>query len=105
MPARPLECSLAVMAVPPRSEPGPAGAGVVSRLRQSARAKLDHGARLLAEEFDSLPRQVVAREVDAIAEELLLGARFDDYIPVLVQRIARDHLRERQERAELLRLA
>jgi hypothetical protein len=70
-------------------------------MKQATRSKLDHLTRALADEFGAVPRHQVVDEVDTIANALLQGARFDDYIPLLVHRVARDHLHERQEAGSL----
>ena len=57
--------------------------------------KLAHATSQLAREFRSVPQGEVAREVEETAEHLLEHAHFDDYIPMLAHRFAREHLRER----------
>jgi len=59
------------------------------------RSKLGQSTRMLLEEFGSFPATEVVREIEGIAQSLLKPARFDDYIPILAYRVARDHLRER----------
>lgn len=65
------------------------------RLEPATQAKLDHNVSLLALEFRNVPMPEVAHEVESIAETLLENAHFDDYIPVLTHRFAREHFRER----------
>ena len=62
------------------------------RLEPATKTKLDHGKERLAAEFDTVPRSVIFRAVDATAARLLRAARFDDYIPMLAQRYVRNHL-------------
>ena len=59
------------------------------------RSKLVNSTRMLLEEFGSFPETEVVREIERVAQSLLKPARFDDYIPILAYRVARDHLRER----------
>ena len=61
-------------------------------LRPVTQAKLEHGARALVREFADLPREVVVYEVESVTRRLLEHARFDDYIPLLVYRFARERL-------------
>ena len=58
-------------------------------------AKVEHSTRALLREFTYLPRGEVVREIEAVTQRLLTGARFDDYIPLLAHRFARDRLRDR----------
>jgi hypothetical protein len=57
------------------------------------RRKLDSSTRLLLREFGSLPPDEIVREVEAAAARLLSSARFDEFIPVLAHRSARNRLR------------
>jgi len=65
------------------------------RLMPTTKSKLDYTAAMLAKEFSHLPREHVVRELETVAERILDGARFDDYVPVLAYRFARERLRER----------
>jgi hypothetical protein len=58
-------------------------------------SKLVQSTRMLLEEFGSFPETEVVLEIERVAQSLLKPARFDDYIPILAYRVARDHLRER----------
>jgi hypothetical protein len=49
---------------------------------------------MLVREFDTLPQNQVLAEVETLTNRLIEQARFDDYIPILVHRYAREHLRE-----------
>ena len=60
-------------------------------------AGLDYVRRVLAREFQTLSHAEIVDETEAIAARLLATARFDDYIPLLVHRFARDRLRKRLE--------
>ena len=62
-------------------------------LRAATRSKVEHAARALAVEFESVPGAVIAAEVEATAMRLLEHARFDDYIPILAHRYVRERLR------------
>jgi len=59
------------------------------------RSKLVNSTRMLLEEFGSFPETEVVREIEQVAQSLLKPARFDDYIPILAYRVARNRLRER----------
>ena len=61
-------------------------------LRSATEAKLEFGAKALVKEFAHLAREVVVCEVESETRRLLEDARFDDYIPLLVYRFAREHL-------------
>ena len=79
--------------------------GFVQAMSADTRLKLDHGTRSLLQEFVSLPDHEVVGEIEATAAVLLAAARFDDYIPLLVHRLARDRLRARLELESLARSA
>ena len=53
--------------------------------------KLAHVRTDLRGEFPQVPEEQVDGHVQAVAAELLVLARFDDYVPLLVRR----HVRER----------
>jgi hypothetical protein len=65
----------------------------VQTMTIETRRKLDSGTRLLLREFGSLPPDEIVREVEAAAARLLSSARFDEFIPVLAHRSARNRLR------------
>jgi hypothetical protein len=65
------------------------------RMSPDTQLKLAHSRHALEREFEDTAPGVVAHEVEAEARRLLAGARFDNYIPVLVHRFAREHLRGR----------
>ena len=67
----------------------------MDKMSPGTHSKLVHSTRMLLEEFGSFPETEVVREVERVAQSLLKPARFDDYIPILAYRVARDHLRER----------
>jgi len=46
----------------------------------------------LGQEFDELPQAEVDRRFDGIVTQLLAEARFDDFVPVLAWRYAREEL-------------
>ena len=70
-------------------------------VRPATELKLEYGTRALIKEFPHLPCADVVHEVDTVTRSLVEGARFDDYIPVLVYRFARERLRERRFRSPL----
>jgi hypothetical protein len=47
----------------------------------------------VAREFGTLDQEVVHREFERVAEDLLRNATVTDFVPVLVRRHVRDHLR------------
>jgi hypothetical protein len=57
--------------------------------------KLAHSKHALEAEFEDAAPAEIAHEIEDEARRLLAGARFEDYIPVLVHRFAREHLLER----------
>jgi len=67
----------------------------VLTMKATTQKKLAHNIDLLTHEFGTVPPAEVTHEVESVAEALLTGAHFDDYIPVLTHRFAREHLRER----------
>ena len=64
-------------------------------MKPATKMKLEHDAALLNREFRSTPLAEVMHEVELVAARLLDGAHFDDYIPLLMHRVARAHFRER----------
>ena len=65
------------------------------QLRAATQTKLEHTKQALAKEFVSVPWDEIAKGVDAVAIGLLERARFDDYIPILAHRFAREILHRR----------
>jgi hypothetical protein len=74
-------------------------------LRATTRSKIENETKTLALEFKSVPRALIAAEVEATTSRLLEQARFDDYIPVLVYRYAREALRGREPSLEHVEVA
>jgi len=66
--------------------------GVVATAAGSTRAKLDHLRGDLEREFPAVPFEQISLVVDGLAGELLAAARFEDYVPLLTLRYAREHL-------------
>ncbi len=64
----------------------------MQEMTPGTKSKLDHTIRMLAAEFPHLHHEVVRREVETVTGALLASARFDDYIPILAHRSARDRL-------------
>jgi Protein of unknown function (DUF3562) len=71
------------------------GAGCLRsvKLTQELERRVERLPGLLKEEFPELPLELIEREVSAGVESLVAGARFFDYVPVLVRRNVRDRLR------------
>ena len=47
----------------------------------------------LSAEFPTVPLQVIEHDVEERVRQLITGARFDDYVPLLARRTVREHLR------------
>ena len=60
----------------------------------ATRRKLDHLPDELKREFPHVPRERIDDLVDALAVRLLLAAHFDDFVPLLAHRHARERLLE-----------
>lgn len=75
----------------------PARAGCmagVTALSEATRRKLDHIPVELKREFPQVPVEKIDDIVDTLAVRLLVGARFDDFVPLLTHRHARERLLE-----------
>lgn len=57
--------------------------------------RLERLPRDLRDEFPEIPFETIAHDVDSDARELMAGARFNDFVPVLVHRAVRERLRSR----------
>ena len=68
--------------------------GVVAAASVATRRKLEHLPGDLQREFPAVPLQRIHDVVDTLAGELLRAARFDDYVPLLAHRHARERLLE-----------
>ena len=55
-------------------------------------AKLGHVHERLQHDYPSLPDEVVDTVVDNAASRLLANARFDQFVPLLAHRAAREQL-------------
>ena len=75
------------------------------KLRPATIEKLERNKHVLAREFETVPFEEIAAEVEAVASALAARARFDDYIPTLVHRYTRDELRSRRPAGALLEAA
>ena len=75
------------------------------RPTQATKTKLQHSKEALAAEFEHVPPEDIARRLEEIAHWLLEAARFDDYIPVLAHRYAREELRQRPHAGALAQAA
>jgi uncharacterized protein DUF3562 len=67
------------------------------KLRTETKRKVEHGKVRLAVEFWTTPPAEIAKRVDDATHRLLEEAHFDDYVPVLAQRLVRDDLLDRQK--------
>jgi hypothetical protein len=68
-------------------------------LRSETRSRLDYVGQALIHEFEMIPPALVLGEVDRATESLLAGATFDDFIPILAHRFAREQLRNRDDQS------
>ncbi len=64
--------------------------------RPETRARIDFATKVLVKEFGHVSREQIVGEVETVAEALLRDARFDNYVPILAHRFARDHLQQLQ---------
>ena len=64
------------------------------QLQEATRHKLDHLPEVLQREFADIASDRVRHEVEAVTGQILAEATIDDFLPVLVYRYARDHLRD-----------
>jgi len=65
------------------------------RMKPTTQLRLDHNARSLMREFAHLTGEDVIGEFEQVTQALMAGARFDDYVPILAYRFARDRLRDK----------
>lgn len=65
---------------------------VVAVLSEATRRKLDHLPGELKREFPHVSVEKIDDIVDALALRLLVTARFDDFVPLLTHRHARERL-------------
>ena len=61
---------------------------------EATRRELDHIPTELQREFPHVPVERIDELVDALSVRLLVAARFEDYVPLLAHRRAREHLLE-----------
>jgi hypothetical protein len=66
-------------------------------LRPETRVRLEYIGQVLIREFDTVPAVVVLSEVDTATNALVARAKFDEFIPILAHRFAREQLRTRNE--------
>ncbi|PWU23068.1 MAG: hypothetical protein C5B48_09235 [Candidatus Rokuibacteriota bacterium] len=64
-------------------------------IQPETRQKLERVPALLRDEFSDTPPAEVSQTVDAVTRDLLVGARIEDFLPVLVHRYAREQLLDR----------
>jgi hypothetical protein len=55
-------------------------------------SKLSHLTAEVRQEFPNLPAEYVAQQAELIADDLLLHANFDNFIPLLATRYLRERL-------------
>jgi hypothetical protein len=67
---------------------------------EGTRAKLDRLSSELRREFSHLPAAWVEQTLERVADDLLARARFQDFVPLLVHRRAREQLRAAVASAE-----
>jgi len=67
---------------------------LVAAASVATRRKLEHLPGDLQREFPAVPLQRIHDVVNTLADDLLSAARFDDYVPLLAHRHAREHLLE-----------
>lgn len=68
--------------------------GLVATLSVATRRKLEHVPGDLQREFPHIPMEQIHNVVQTLASDLLDAAHFDDYVPLLTHRHARERLRE-----------
>jgi phage terminase Nu1 subunit (DNA packaging protein) len=61
---------------------------------EATRKKLDHIPAELQREFPQIPLERIDELVDSLSVRLLLAAHFDDFVPLLAHRRARERLLE-----------
>jgi len=61
---------------------------------EATRRKLDHIPAELQREFPQIPRERIDALVEALSVRLLLAAHFEDFVPLLAHRRARERLLE-----------
>ena len=69
------------------------------KMKPSTEKKLEHSVGMLIREFDTFEPDEIADEVQGYADLLLQEAHFDDYVPLLAHRHARQRLHEQLEAA------
>ena len=61
---------------------------------EATQKKLDHIPDELQREFPQIPQERIDDLVDTLSARLLLAAHFDDFVPLLTHRRARERLLE-----------
>jgi phage terminase Nu1 subunit (DNA packaging protein) len=64
----------------------------VTVVSEATRRKLDHIPGELHREFPQVPVEKIDDIVDTLAVRLLVAARFEDFVPLLTHRHARERL-------------
>ena len=62
-------------------------------LTVTAARKIEQLPRYLHLEFPDAPVAAIEHDVEERVHELIVSAHFDDYVPLLVHRAVREHLR------------
>ncbi len=65
----------------------------MAALRDDVMRRLEQLPADLKAEFPQVPLDLIERDVKVGADELVAQARFHDFVPVLVHRSVREHLR------------
>jgi Protein of unknown function (DUF3562) len=62
-------------------------------LTASAAKRIEEMPRHLHREFPNVPLAAIERDVEQGVRRLIAGARFDDYVPLLVHKAVRERIR------------
>ncbi|HWB21781.1 MAG TPA: DUF3562 domain-containing protein [Gaiellaceae bacterium] len=63
------------------------------QLTVTAARKIEQLPRYLKHEFPDAPFEAIQHDIEERVHELIVSAHFDDYVPLLVHRTVREHLR------------
>jgi len=69
-------------------------------ITSATRVKLARVEDDLRHEFPHISEERIGRLMHAVTDDLVEHARFDDFVPLLAHRSAREHLAGQPERAE-----
>jgi hypothetical protein len=65
----------------------------MEQLTATTARHIDQLRHELRSQFPQAPSETIERDVDEVVRSLMTQARFDDYVPVLVQKAVRERLR------------